>query len=52
MKKGEVSGNVQKIKTINIDCDNDTLLITVDEENDFCHVGQKSCFYQNLKSNL
>ena len=46
-KKGEVSGNVQEIKEIRVDCDNDCLLIKVRQEGGAaCHTGYKSCFYR------
>lgn len=48
-KKGESSGNVQKIKSMHLDCDNDTLLIKVEQIGGIaCHTGRKSCFYKNL----
>ncbi|MDR1890934.1 MAG: bifunctional phosphoribosyl-AMP cyclohydrolase/phosphoribosyl-ATP diphosphatase HisIE [Puniceicoccales bacterium] len=43
--KGETSGNVQKIKTISFDCDNDTILIQVEQTGTgACHTGSYSCF--------
>lgn len=49
MKKGEESGNTQKVLHVSYDCDNDSMLITLDSTNPFCHVmtGEKhkiSCF--------
>lgn len=45
-KKGESSGNVQKIKSIYKDCDGDTLLIKVEQVGEAaCHTGNRSCFY-------
>ena len=47
--KGETSGNVQKIVAIRLDCDNDTLLLQVEQMGGIaCHTGRKSCFYQCL----
>ncbi|PKR82786.1 bifunctional phosphoribosyl-AMP cyclohydrolase/phosphoribosyl-ATP diphosphatase HisIE [Heyndrickxia camelliae] len=47
--KGATSGNKQVVKSIAIDCDNDTLLIRVDPKGPACHTGEKSCFYQTIK---
>lgn len=49
-KKGESSGHTQKIVSFNIDCDNDTLLIKVEQSGVACHTGRKSCFFTNLQS--
>jgi len=47
--KGTTSGNVQIVKEILVDCDNDTLLIKVEQKgNASCHTGYESCFYRNL----
>ena len=43
MLKGETSGNTQQVLQIAPDCDNDTLLITVDTAKPFCHTGNYSC---------
>ena len=44
-KKGESSGNVQEIKNVIIDCDNDSILLKVDQKGGACHKGYYSCFY-------
>ncbi len=49
-KKGESSGHTQKVKSISIDCDNDTILLKVDQEGVACHTGRKSCFFTNLQT--
>lgn len=49
-KKGESSGHVQHIKQFMIDCDNDTLLLKVEQEGVACHTGRKSCFFTELDS--
>jgi phosphoribosyl-ATP pyrophosphohydrolase/phosphoribosyl-AMP cyclohydrolase len=46
--KGETSGHYQYIKSINIDCDADTLLIKVEQKGCACHTGHYSCFYRQL----
>jgi len=47
--KGESSGNVQVVKNIFIDCDNDTILLQVEQLGGAaCHTGHKSCFYRRL----
>jgi phosphoribosyl-AMP cyclohydrolase len=47
-KKGETSGHVQKVKDILYDCDQDTLLIKVDQTGPACHTGKKSCFFRSF----
>jgi phosphoribosyl-ATP pyrophosphohydrolase/phosphoribosyl-AMP cyclohydrolase len=49
-KKGESSGHLQHIKQCFIDCDNDTLLIKVEQEGVACHTGRRSCFFTELES--
>ncbi|HIJ00637.1 MAG: phosphoribosyl-AMP cyclohydrolase / phosphoribosyl-ATP pyrophosphohydrolase [Candidatus Methanomethylophilaceae archaeon] len=44
--KGESSGNVQKIKSIETDCDRDTLLVRVEQVGVACHTGEPTCFYE------
>ena len=50
-KKGESSNHTQEIKSINIDCDNDTILLKVNQTGVACHTGRKSCFFTDLKTN-
>lgn len=47
--KGETSGNFQLVKEIYLDCDNDSLLIKVNQIGNVCHTGHKTCFYQKIK---
>lgn len=47
--KGETSGHYQYVKEIKIDCDEDTILLIVDQVGAACHTGAHSCFYRNLK---
>jgi phosphoribosyl-ATP pyrophosphohydrolase/phosphoribosyl-AMP cyclohydrolase len=46
--KGETSGNTQRIVTIEIDCDGDTLLIRVEPRGPACHTGERTCFFRSL----
>ncbi len=47
--KGETSGHYQNVKEIFIDCDNDSLLILVEQlDGSTCHTGQRSCFFTKL----
>jgi phosphoribosyl-AMP cyclohydrolase len=49
--KGETSGNVQIVKEIRIDCDNDTVLLKIDQVGGAaCHTGYKSCFYRKTEN--
>ena len=50
-KKGESSNHLQEIVEILVDCDNDTLLLKVNQEGVACHTGRKSCFFTNLNTN-
>ncbi|MEJ5361300.1 MAG: phosphoribosyl-AMP cyclohydrolase [Spirochaetota bacterium] len=46
-KKGESSGNVQEVKEIRIDCDNDCVLLKINQiGHAACHTGYRSCFYR------
>ena len=47
--KGATSGHVQKVIAIYGDCDNDTLLIEVEQIGNACHTGAHSCFFNKLK---
>lgn len=48
--KGLTSGHFQYVRSIEIDCDNDTLLAKVKQIGAACHTGNRSCFYRNLIS--
>ncbi|MDA0782522.1 MAG: phosphoribosyl-AMP cyclohydrolase [Rickettsiales bacterium] len=47
-KKGETSGQIQKIIELRLDCDNDTILAIVEQEGVACHTGRKSCFFKTV----
>ncbi|WP_341676118.1 phosphoribosyl-AMP cyclohydrolase [Niveibacterium sp. SC-1] len=47
--KGEESGHVQKVSEVRLDCDNDVVLIKVEQEGGIaCHTGRRSCFFNKL----
>ena len=49
--KGETSGNVQIVKEIFYDCDEDTLLIKVEQiGSSACHTGNRTCFYRQIET--
>jgi phosphoribosyl-AMP cyclohydrolase len=48
--KGEESGHLQKVREIRIDCDNDVLLLKIEQVGGIaCHTGRRSCFYKKLE---
>lgn len=50
-RKGEESGNVQKLKALALDCDGDTLLLSVEQIGGIaCHTGRESCFYRQMQA--
>ena len=51
--KGEESGNVQKVKEIRLDCDEDVILLKIEQvEGIACHTGRHSCFFQKFEGNV
>jgi phosphoribosyl-AMP cyclohydrolase len=48
--KGKTSGNLQIVKEIRVDCDNDTILLKVDQVGAAaCHTGRRSCFFKKIE---
>ena len=51
-RKGEESGHIQQIKEIRLDCDNDVIVLKIEQVGGIaCHTGRESCFYRVLRDN-
>ena len=49
-RKGEESGNVQKLRELRLDCDGDTVLMKVEQVGGIaCHTGRRACFFRKLE---
>jgi len=49
-RKGEESGHQQSVQEIRLDCDNDVIVLKVEQQGGIaCHTGRRSCFYQRLQ---
>jgi len=48
MKKGETSGNVQRVLDVLVDCDYDALIFLIEQTGVACHLGKKTCFHNKL----
>jgi phosphoribosyl-AMP cyclohydrolase len=49
-RKGESSGQIQRLREMRLDCDGDTVLLLVDQTGVACHTGRRSCFYRAWRS--
>jgi phosphoribosyl-AMP cyclohydrolase len=47
-RKGDTSGHTQKVVSVAVDCDGDTLLFRVVQHGSACHTGERSCFFREL----
>jgi phosphoribosyl-AMP cyclohydrolase len=45
-RKGESSGQIQRLVELRVDCDGDTLLLLVDQQGVACHTGRRNCFFR------
>jgi phosphoribosyl-AMP cyclohydrolase len=49
--KGETSGNTQRVKSLQLDCDGDAILLRVEQRGGAaCHTGRRSCFFRRLEA--
>lgn len=49
-RKGESSGQVQRLVAFHVDCDGDTILLKVDQTGVACHTGRRTCFFNKLEA--
>jgi phosphoribosyl-AMP cyclohydrolase len=51
-RKGETSGQTQRLVEARVDCDGDTVLLLVDQTGVACHTGRHNCFFRALRGNV
>ncbi len=49
-RKGESSGHTQRVVEMRVDCDQDAVLIKVEQKGAACHTGRRSCFYRKVEA--
>lgn len=47
-RKGDGSGHIQEVVSMQVDCDADCLLVKIRQTGSACHTGQRSCFYRDI----
>lgn len=51
-RKGEISGQTQRLVEMRLDCDGDAVLLLIDQLGVACHTGRRSCFYQAVRDGV
>ena len=51
-RKGESSGQTQRVIELRVDCDADTILLLVDQKGVACHTGHRSCFFRAVRNGV
>ena len=48
-RKGETSGHTQRVKDIRVDCDQDAIILMIEQSGPACHTNRPSCFYRSVE---